>query len=115
MCLGSRTYAGGGFGTADALSISMERVDFSTGGLAGGHERSMEIEARVLRSRLVNLVLDWELAALTMDAQRYKSHEQCERESLRDSANTYRKCIAELNHVLTVGHSARACNAHVAP
>ena len=65
-----------------------------------GTERTFEIESRVLRSRLVNLTLDWELAALTMDAQRYKSLAQLERESLRDTANTYRKCVAELTQVI---------------
>lgn len=68
--------------------------------LLAGHEKKSDIEARVLRSRLVNLSLDWELAALTMDAQRYKSHTQIDRESLRDTANTYRKCVAELSEVL---------------
>ena len=58
-----------------------------------------EIEIRVLRSRLVNLTLDWELRALTMDAQRYKSLDQIERESLKDMANTYRKCVSELSVV----------------
>lgn len=67
---------------------------------AAGQEVKADIESRVLRSRLVNLSLDWELAALTMDAQRYKSHAQIERESLRDTANTYRKCVAELTEVL---------------
>ena len=73
-------------------------------------DRRNEVENRVLRNKLVNLTLDWELAALTMDAQRYKSHGQVERESLRDSANTYRKCVAELNEVLS--HSSfLACKA----
>lgn len=68
--------------------------------LAAGLEIKGDIEARVLRSRLVNLTLDWELAALTIDAQRYKSHAQIDRESLRDTAITYRKCVAELSEVL---------------
>ena len=68
--------------------------------LLAGHEKKSDIETRVLRSRLVNLSLDWELAALTMDAQRYKSHTQIDRESLRDTANTYRKCVAELSEIL---------------
>ena len=72
-----------------------------TVGLGSGEHRQGEIETRVLRSRLVNLTLDWELAALTMDAQRYKAHEQIERESLRDSANTYRKCVAELSEIIS--------------
>jgi hypothetical protein len=78
----------------------MERVTTAAEASGTHHDRSYEIESRVLRSRLVNLTLDWELAALTMDAQRYKSHAQLERESLRDSANTYRKCVAELSEVL---------------
>ena len=64
-------------------------------------ERKDGLEIRVLRNRLVNLTLDWELAALTMDAQRYKASGPMEKESLRDSANTYRKCIAELSEVLS--------------
>jgi hypothetical protein len=78
----------------------MERVITAKEAPGVGSERTFEIETRVLRSRLVNLTLDWELAALTMDAQRYKSHEQLERESLRDSANTYRKCVAELSEII---------------
>lgn len=64
------------------------------------NERKGDLEIRVLRNRLVNLTLDWELAALTMDAQRYKGSGPMEKESLRDSANTYRKCIAELSDLL---------------
>jgi hypothetical protein len=90
----------------------METVRTEADARAGGHERG-EMEARVLRSRLVNLTLDWELAALTMDAQRYKSHRQNERESLRDCANTYRKCVAELNDVISHS-SAVACKNHKA-
>lgn len=96
------------------LLFSMERVPTAMDVLAAGHEKTGQIEARVLRSRLVNLTLDWELAALTMDAQRYKSHGQTERESLRDCANTYRKCVAELNDIISTG-SAPACKSHVAP
>jgi len=64
-------------------------------------DRKGDLEIRVLRNRLVNLTLDWELAALTLDAQRYKASGPMEKESLRDSANTYRKCIAELSEVLS--------------
>ena len=78
----------------------MERVGLEKMGVASVEERNGEISTRVLRSKLVNLTLDWELAALTMDAQRYKAHEQIERESLRDTANTYRKCVAELSEIL---------------
>jgi hypothetical protein len=68
---------------------------------AQNEERKGDLEIRVLRNRLVNLTLDWELAALTLDAQRYKASGPLEKESLRDSANTYRKCIAELSDVLS--------------
>jgi hypothetical protein len=91
----------------------MERVPLETDVLAAGHEKTGDIEARVLRSRLVNLTLDWELAALILDAQRYKSHGQIERESLRDCANTYRKCVAELNDAISRS-SVHACKAHLA-
>ena len=77
-------------------------------------DRRSEVESRVLRSKLVNLTLDWELTALTMDAQRYKTNAQMERESLRDSANTYRKCVAELNAIIS-HNSAPACKSPVAP
>jgi hypothetical protein len=60
-----------------------------------------DVEARVLRSRLVNLTLDWELKALSLDAQRYRTAALDERESLRDSANAYRKCLSELTAVLS--------------
>jgi hypothetical protein len=74
----------------------------------GEEGQKNDLEARVLRNKLVNLTLDWELAALTLDAQRYKSHATMERESLRDSATTYRKCISELSEILT-GSSILAC------
>ena len=84
-----------------AFPINMERVGLQTVGIASlAGDRRGEIETRVLRSKLVNLTLDWELAALTIDTQRYKSQEQIERESLRDTANTYRKCVAELSEIL---------------
>jgi len=63
--------------------------------------RQNGVEAQDLRSRLVNLTLDWELAALALDARRYRTHEALERESLRDSATAYRKCIAALTEVLS--------------
>lgn len=66
------------------------------------------VEARVLRSRLVNLTLDWELTALSLDAQRYRTSALDEREHLRDSANAYRKCLAELTAVLSAS-SLLAC------
>ena len=79
----------------------MERVGLEKVGVASlPDDRRGEMDTRVLRSKLVSLTLDWELAALTMDAQRYKAHEQIERESLRDTANTYRKCVAELSEIL---------------
>ena len=73
----------------------MEKLGVASVGACSG-----EMNTRALRSKLVNLTLDWELAALTMDAERYKSHVQIERESLRDTANTYRKCVAELTEIL---------------
>ncbi|MGN6385118.1 MAG: hypothetical protein ACTHMT_02655 [Verrucomicrobiota bacterium] len=61
---------------------------------------SSEMHSRILRDRLVTLALNWESAALILDAERYKSQTTLERESLRDSANTYRKCIAEMTELL---------------
>jgi hypothetical protein len=82
--------------------------------LRGGWERELfgerkdDVAARVLRSQLVNLTLDWELAALALDARRYKASETVERENLRDSAIAYRKCIAELTGILSAS-SLLAC------
>ena len=78
--------------------------------VAQSEERKSDLETKVLRNRLVNLTLDWELAALTLDAQRYKANAPLEKESLRDSANTYRKCVAELGEILS-GSSVLACKA----
>lgn len=72
------------------------------------------LDARTIRNRLVNLKLEWEVAALTLDTQRYLAHDEKERESLRCSANTYRKCVAELS-IIIASTSAAACKAHVAP
>ncbi len=69
---------------------------------AKGNE-SNPVEARMLRSRLVNLTLDWELAALALDARRYRAMAADERESLRDSATVYRKCISELSALISAG------------
>jgi hypothetical protein len=73
--------------------------------------KKTDLEARVLRNKLINLTLDWELAALTLDAQRYKANETLERESLRDSAIAYRKCISELSEVLS-GNPMLACKTY---
>jgi hypothetical protein len=74
-------------------------------------QKRSDLETRVLRNKLVNLTLDWELAALALDAQRYKTSGPLERESLRDSANTYRKCVAELSGLLS-NSSVLACKVH---
>jgi hypothetical protein len=67
-----------------------------------------DVQTRVLRSQLMSLALDWELAALALDAQRYRAAGNEQRESLRDSAVTYRKCIAELSELLS-GSALLAC------
>lgn len=72
------------------------------------HNRHSETEPRVLRSKLLSLTLDWELAALTLDAQRYKSHSGLDGESLRESATVYRKCIAEVTDLLGKGSVGKA-------
>jgi hypothetical protein len=59
------------------------------------------LDTRMLQNRLVNLALDWEVAALTIDSQRYKAQAAFERESLRETANTYRKCISELSEIIS--------------
>ena len=71
--------------------------------MRGDDHDKIEMHSRVLRNKLINLTLDWELAALTLDAQRYKSQTTMERETFRDSANIYRKCISEVTELL---HSA---------
>jgi len=78
----------------------MEAVAGWTDELPVNNRISPEMHSRLLRERLVTLALNWEAAALTLDAERYKSQTTLERESLGDSANTYRKCIAEVKELL---------------
>jgi hypothetical protein len=70
-------------------------------------EEGWDSDKRALRSRLINLTIGWELAALSLDAQRYRSQLPSERESLRENANVYRKCVAELSEVLGISCLAR--------
>ena len=65
-----------------------------------GKEPRKDLQTQMLRSRLVNLTLGWEVTALSLDAERYRTSGIGERESLRESAGAYRKCIAELTEVL---------------
>lgn len=67
-----------------------------------------ELELRVLRNKLINLTLDWELEALALDAQRYREAAPDQREHLRDNALAYRKCIAKLTELLN-SSSVLAC------
>jgi len=60
-----------------------------------------DVEAKVFQSRLLNLTLNWELTALALDARRYRAENAAERESLRDSATVYRKCMAGLSEVIS--------------
>jgi hypothetical protein len=62
-------------------------------------QRNVEMEHRVLRSKLINLSLDWELAAMALDAQRHKA-QATEKQAFRETATVYRKCIAELSEIL---------------
>lgn len=79
----------------------MDRARFPIGSLEGeAKERKTELEAGALRKKLINLTLDWELAALTLDDQGYKTDTCSDSESLRASAVVYRKCIAELTEIL---------------
>lgn len=74
---------------------------FPTGLMEGeAEERKNELEAGVLKKRLINLTLDWDLAARTLDEYGYKAETCAERESLRERATVYRKCIAEITEVL---------------
>jgi hypothetical protein len=65
------------------------------------------IEVCVLRSKLINLTLDWELQALALDSQRYRAAGIVERQHLRDNALAYRKCIAKVTEV--INDSVLAC------
>jgi hypothetical protein len=93
----------------ECFFTAMDRVSFWRGAVqAQGEESKTDLEKCGLRNQLMSLTVDWELAALTLDAQRYKTNTAFERESLRDSANTYRKCISELSEILSAS-SMRAC------
>jgi hypothetical protein len=59
-----------------------------------------QLEIRVLRNKLINLTLDWELEALSLDAQRYRAIRLEDRENFRESALAYRKCITKLTELL---------------
>jgi hypothetical protein len=78
----------------------MDRVGLWTemGMRDGGSGNQLEI--RVLRNKLINLTLDWELEALSLDAQRYRAIRLEDRENLRESALAYRKCITKLTELL---------------
>jgi hypothetical protein len=65
-------------------------------------------EVRLLRNQLMNLTLGWELEALALDAKRYRAVGSEQKESLRDSALAYRKCIAKVTELLNSG-SISAC------
>ena len=79
----------------------MDRVRFPIGSIEGeARERKAELETGALQKKLVNLALDWELAALTLDDQGYSAEACLDGESLRASAVVYRKCIAELTEIL---------------
>jgi hypothetical protein len=63
-----------------------------------------------LRNRLANLTRDWEEAAMTLEAERFKSQTTLERESLRESATVYRKCISEVTEILTAAPNLNCLN-----
>jgi len=77
----------------------------NTGAKAQAGAQKTDVEVKMLRSKLVTLTQEWELSALALDAQRYQAPEATERESLSDSATTYRKCIWELTEVLSSSFS----------
>lgn len=64
-------------------------------------------ETRVLRSKLLNLILDWELEALALDARRYKSDMQEVREALKHESNIYRKCISEVSSLIAPANAVK--------
>ena len=83
-----------------ALTISLA---LGTGGpalRAQTAEEDSELEAGALKRKLLNLTLNWEMAALTLDDHEYQTGAPAERESLRERAMVYRKCISELSEVL---------------
>jgi|RhiMethySRZTD1v2_1073278.scaffolds.fasta_scaffold5145685_1 hypothetical protein len=94
-----------GAGTLYACHHPMEAAVGWTETVDCGADHNRSDVQGALRSRLVNLTLDWEVAAMTLDAQRYKTTTTLERESFRDSANIYRKCISEVTEILTAAPS----------
>lgn len=73
-----------------------------------------DLELRILRNKLVNLTLDWELEALALDAKRYRESVADQRDHLRDNALAYRKCIAKLSGLLN-SSSLLACKTELEP
>lgn len=88
----------------------MEEVSHLDSALLCGHDNGATLDTRVLRSRLINLLLDWELQALALDAKRYKIEAPADRDALREHATVYRHCIAELSQILGTGHPAKRKN-----
>lgn len=89
-------------GIANALILDMSgTLLWGAAPIGASSAGANEVEVSVLRSKLTNLTLDWELAALNLDARRFRTTNPAERESLRDSAQAYRKCVAELTEVLS--------------
>ena len=101
----SSCFAGGGCQLdgwpTPCLYQGMDRRGFPGGCTEGaGRERDSELEAGGLKRKLLNLTLNWEMAALTLDDHEYQTGAPAERESLRERAMVYRKCISELSEVL---------------
>ena len=80
----------------------MDRVSLKDSGVRDEEAKS-DMELRVLRNRLLDLTLNWELEALSLDAQRYRAERMEERENLRESALAYRKCVHKLTALLKSG------------
>jgi hypothetical protein len=95
------------FGMWRAFAFRMDRACLwkNSGAREDG---ANDVELRVLRNKLINLMLDWELEALSLDAQRYRAIRPEDRENLRESALAYRKCITKLTELLN-SSSVLAC------
>lgn len=62
-----------------------------------------ETAVSVTETGIFRLALAWEMEALALDAVRYRTHIQAECDTLRDRANVYRRCAAELTSRLKAG------------
>jgi hypothetical protein len=68
-------------------------------------QQRLERENRMLRSRLKNLTLSWELKALAFEAQEHTKL-NAENVILKERVSVYRKCISEVTEILELNSKA---------